>query len=95
MYEKGRYVEIKTGDLDSKLDSNLSESGSDLDLQSLPSSISDKLDDIPVKENVTQQTVSDPKIIKPVVPQNVLVTESNKDVLFPVQHSPLLIQSFL
>lgn len=92
VYEKGRYVGIKGVDLDSKLDNNLSESGSDLDLQSLPSTISDKLDELPStsKGNGPKGCDSDPKLVKPVVPQNVLVTESNKDLLFPVLHSPIV-----
>ncbi|KAI5950076.1 SLD [Candida theae] len=92
VYEKGRYVEIRTSDLDSKLDGGSSESGSDLDLQSLPSSISDKEDEVPSMETKARQdnSKSEPKLVNPVVPQNVLVTEENRNKLFPVQHSPIV-----
>ncbi|KAG5421376.1 SLD [Candida metapsilosis] len=91
VYEKGRYIEVKAVDLDSKLDSNLSESGSDLDLHSLPSSESDKSVHLPKEEKKPpHEEQVDPKLVKPVVPQNVLVTEKNKDELFPVQHTPIV-----
>ncbi|KAK6455176.1 delta-8 sphingolipid desaturase [Scheffersomyces xylosifermentans] len=91
IYTKGSSTSKKdkkqgaTESLENKLDYNSSLSSSDVDLSTSSSPLSSSntsLNDIPE----SNKGIGYPKVnaVKPVVPQNTLVTEENKHILFPV-----------
>ncbi|KAI5953276.1 SLD [Candida jiufengensis] len=99
VYSKtSKYSKVKSGDLEKKIDVNSSESGSDLELDSVTSAASEEGIQVEIKlrkQEEDQQPIlnnEDPqKRVKPVVPQNVLVNDSNKNDIFPVNTQSIIV----
>ncbi|KAI5959600.1 SLD [Candida pseudojiufengensis] len=90
-YRKTVSNKSKSNDLEKKIDVNYSESASDLELDSMTSSASEEEEGYMTKFSELHIEKVDNKSVKPVVPQNILVNQSNKDEIFPVVKSSSVI----